>query len=89
VRGIRITIKVVVFLVKKLEGLSDVGRSASGGKVRKLEGSKVERVSGYGPLCGLKPQRVWEFFTSSHDLKVVAINCNNYHTLNLCYSPVV
>jgi hypothetical protein len=57
VRGIRITIKVVAFLVKKLEGLSTMGRSlpdgwqagASGGKVRKLEGSKVERVSGYGP----------------------------------------
>ena len=56
-RGIRITIKVVAFLVKKLGGLSAMGRSlpdgwqagASGGKVRKLEGSKVERVSGYGP----------------------------------------
>jgi hypothetical protein len=23
-----------------------------------------------------------------HALKVVAINCNNYHTLNLCYSPL-
>jgi hypothetical protein len=32
---------------------------------------------------------VWEFFTSSHDRKVVAINCNNYHTLNLGYRPVV
>jgi hypothetical protein len=35
------------------ESLSAIGRSASGGKVRKLEGSKVERVSGYG-FCGLK-----------------------------------
>jgi hypothetical protein len=38
-RPIRITIKVVAFLVKKLEGL----------KVRKLKGSKDERGSGYGP----------------------------------------
>ena len=37
--AILFTIKVMVNLVKKLEGL----------KVRKLEGSKVERVSGYGP----------------------------------------
>jgi hypothetical protein len=48
-RPISFTIEVVAFLAKKLEGLSDVGRSASGGKVRKLESSKVERVSGYGP----------------------------------------
>jgi len=38
-RAITITIKVVAFLGKKLEGL----------KVGKLEGSKVKRVSGYGP----------------------------------------
>jgi len=45
-RGIRITIKVVAFLEKKLEGLSAIGRSlpdgwqagASGGQVRKLKG---------------------------------------------------
>jgi hypothetical protein len=35
-----------------------------------------------------KPMRVEEFFTSSHDLKVVAINCNNHHTLNLCGGKV-
>jgi len=34
-----------------------------------------------------KAQRELEFFTSSHDLKVVAINCSNYHTPNLCDSP--
>jgi hypothetical protein len=46
-----------VILEKKLEGL----------KVRKLEGSKVERV------LWVKAQRVQEFFTSFHDLKIVAI----------------
>jgi hypothetical protein len=45
-RPIPITIKVVAFLVKKLEGL----------KVRKVESSKVERVSGCGQFCGLKPK---------------------------------
>jgi hypothetical protein len=40
-------------------------------------------------FCGLKPIGEEEFFTSSHDLKVVAINCDNYLTLNLCYNPLV
>jgi len=43
-RGIRITIEVLLNLAKGLEGLSAIGRSASGGKVRKLEGYKVQGV---------------------------------------------
>jgi hypothetical protein len=49
----------------------------------------LSEVEGSMSFCGLKPIGAGEFFTSSHDLKVVAINCDNYLTLNLCYNPVV
>jgi hypothetical protein len=58
---ISFTIKVVVFLEKKLEGL----------KVIKLEGSKVEGVSGHG-FYGLKPKDCGGS-SLDPDLKVVAI----------------
>jgi hypothetical protein len=49
----------------------------------------LSEVEGSMSFCGLKPIGVGEFFTSSHDLKVVAMNCDNYLTLNLCYNPLL